>query len=239
MQVDGGGGGTTGSSERGDIADALEAPAVMPIVVDGRVVELMTLPQVAARLALPGELGARAPALVSLKRWSAAGALQAAQHFPAGRTRPLYEYSAVREVCLRKLPMRFDDIPAAALARPAVPAGPTHGQARDEAQALEVLRRIETLAADSERRHEELRQTMAEMTQQMARMSAAAENLEHTRRTLMNRYDAEMSGLRTQLENMQAAAKASSGQGMDLAAARLQQAAARIEDALRRSADGP
>jgi hypothetical protein len=55
----------------------------------------------------------------------------------------------------------------------------------------------------------------------------------------MNRYDAEMSGLRTQLENMQAAAKASSGQGMDLAAARLQQAAARIEDALRRSADGP
>lgn len=237
------GGDASGDASDGRVAgetNQSEAVVVLPIVVDGRLIELMTLPQVATRLALPTELGGRAPALVSLKRWSAAGVLQQAQHFPAGRNRPLYDYKAVREICLSKLPMRFDDLQAqpAALASsqqaPQETGTPGPGGQADP----ELLARLGALEAASERRHEEFRQVISQLTQQISRMASAAENLEHTRKSLMNRYDAELSGLRSQLEQMQTASKASSGPGLDITAARLQQAAARIEAAVLRAPDG-
>ncbi len=186
--------------------------------------ELMALPQCAARLALPTELGGRAPALVSLKRWSAAGVLQSAQHFPAGRNRPLYDYQAVKAICQSKLPMRFDEAgqAAAALAPP--------GTASTD--LTPVLERLAGLEAALQAQASQQQAALKEISTHLAKLSSAAENLEHTRRSLMTRYDAEMTTLRTRIEQLQSAARESTGPGIDLAAARLSQAASRIEQAL-------
>lgn len=188
----------------------------------GQAQELMALPQIAARLAMEGELGARAPALVSLKRWSAAGALNSAQRFPDGRNRPLYVYQAVKAICQAKLPLRFDDLP---------PEGSTPSPVTEaKVDLTPVLERMAALEGAYRQQQLQTQQALADIAQQLARLAAATDTLEHTRRTLMTRYDAEITALRSRIEQMQAAAR--DNPGIDIAAARLMQAAARMESTL-------
>ena len=65
---------------------------------------------------------------------------------------------------------------------------------------------------------------------QIIKLAAAVSDLEHTRKSLMARYDGEMTAMRMRLEQMQTAAR--DNPGLEVAAARLGQAAYRIESAL-------
>lgn len=94
-------------------------------VIHGRQLLLLSLADVAQRLARADQLGQRAPALITLKRWSAAKALDRAQHRPAGRKRPLYDYETVKALCLSRKAGTHEILPSQPHAEQHVAAEPS------------------------------------------------------------------------------------------------------------------
>jgi hypothetical protein len=245
----------------------------------------MTMLDVAQRLGLPTELGAHAPAMITLKRWRAQGLLDAAKHATPGKVHPLYDYAVIKEFCLQRLPMRtFAEVgaPAWPRAQPSAATGlagleaplatatsstsslahPIPAPAADRAHAAadvpgEVLERLDRLEQRMSLHMQQQNQAQAQLlsmmqdllertlgqvmerlgsqADQIARVAAATADLEHTRKSLMGRYDGEITALRARLEQWQAAAR--DNPGLDLTAARLGQAAHRIEAALKELQD--
>ncbi len=239
---------------------------------------------VAQRLGLPTELGAHAPAMITLKRWRAQGLLDAAKHATPGKVHPLYDYAVIKEFCLQRLPMRtFAEVgaPAWPRAQPSAAAGAAGlaglealaatatsstsslahsipAPAADRAHAAadvpdEVLERLDRLEQRMSLHMQQQNQAQAQLlsmmqdllertlgqvmerlgsqAEQIAKVAAATADLEHTRKSLMARYDGEITALRARLEQWQAAAR--DNPGLDLTAARLGQAVHRIEAALK------
>lgn len=237
--------------------------------------ELMTMLDVAQRLGLPTELGAHAPAMITLKRWRAQGLLDAAKHAAPGKVHPLYDYTVIKEFCLQRLPMRtFAEVGAAAWSKSQPPeaapllaplpssglgsAHPPAAPTRDRAHAptdittevLERLERLEQLMISHMQQQTHAQAHLLSMMQdlveqamgrvmghldsqaeQIARVAASTADLEHTRKSLMARYDGETTALRARLEQWQTASR--DNPGLELAAARLGQAAHRIETAIK------
>lgn len=246
---------------------------------------LMTLHDAAKRLAMESELGAHAPALITLKRWSAARHLEGSKHFLPGRHHPLYNYAVIKEFCLQRLPVRAftavsyhsparpllapEPAPSEPAPAPATPQRPVEPEPQPAALQAATPRKPhadEVRLADGAPSstpahanpprdrgsgHQESSQdvarahafqaqvlgTLQDLSNQMeafgthlVKLAAAVSDLEHTRKTLMARYDGEMTSLRMRLEQLQGSARDTPG--LEVAAARLGHAAHRIEAAL-------
>jgi hypothetical protein len=244
---------------------------------------LMTLHDASKRLATETELGAHAPALITLKRWSAARYLEGAKHFLPGRHHPLYNYAVIKEFCLQRLPVRdFAAVSYPAPVRPLLAQAPSEADpSRDLLAPVQAVEPPEELTpekvapANPSRggadttgaagdgaplagQHREMKAVYQAMAQDLARsqaiqaqmlgtlqdlsnrmdafgtqivkLASAVSDLEHTRKTLMARYDGEMTSLRVRLDQAQGAAR--DNPGLEVAAARLGQAVYRIEAAL-------
>jgi len=189
-------------------ANEQDIPPANPATPDAEQLAPMSLPQLAVVLARPEHLGARAPSLVTLKRWSAAGHLEQAQHKVPGRSRALYRLEMVKQICLAKQPARAQDVSQAAPA---------------SADLTPVLDRLQALEAQASRQE----QLMVELTAQVSKLHTAVAALDHVRRSLMTRYDNEMTLLRSRHEQMQNAVRDTPS--LEVAAARLTQTAHRLE----------
>jgi hypothetical protein len=110
----------------------------------------MTLHDASKRLATETELGAHAPALITLKRWSAARYLEGAKHFLPGRHHPLYNYAVIKEFCLQRLPVRdFAAVSYPAPVRPLLAQAPNEaGPSRDLLAPVQAVEPPEELTPE-------------------------------------------------------------------------------------------
>lgn len=204
---------------------------------------LLSLADCATRLRAASDLGARAPAHITLKRWSAAGVLEAAVVREEGK-RPLYDLALVRDIALAQMAERWVpqlDFEAAEGQAAAAPA-PATQTSKAEVVAAEpssaggptiedLADRVDRIAASQDALRQEMTAAIQQALEQSARLAAAAENLEATRRSLMVRTDAEITSLRSQL-NL-ALQRGGAGGGDVVAVAKLTTVLNRVEDLLR------
>lgn len=133
--------------------------------------EPLTLKDCCARLAK--DLGQGAPAMITLRRWAASGALDTAKRIRGDRQRPLWDYGAVLKVARARLPSL--QVKAATNVRTKHPSLDVDAVA-DRVAAL-LLPRL--LAARPAAGADQIPQALQN----------ALDDLESTRRSLMVKYD--------------------------------------------------
>ena len=184
--------------------------------------QLMSLRECAERLAQDHELGKRAPAHVTLKRWSAGGVLDEAKANQSGR--PLYDMAKVRKICREQLAGRFDSpsyidsgagdpstggMPAAAGAHAEPGASAGQAAVSQIADVQAINERFDRIEQSILQLANTFQAALGEVMSQVARCAQASENLDSVRRTLQLRTDGEMTALRGQLAQALTATKRS------------------------------
>lgn len=171
---------------------------------------LLSLQQCIQRLRHPKDLGQNAPAYVTLKRWSASGALDRAVHRSPGK-RPMYDLARVRTICLENLADRFaplepSGVEAAGSRAPAGQASRVGAPDAASASLLQAVSDVSDRVAELEHSIGTLRSEVSTalqgLTQQVARAGAAMEGLEAARKGLMLRTDGELTALKSQVATL-------------------------------------
>lgn len=183
--------------------------------------ELLSLPECQARLR--ASVGPHAPTLITLKRWSASGKLDAAK-VQSGRARPRYRYGDVEEVArkhaARSTSARARDHRVKAAARAGVAGQGENAVLIVDRGDLDALKSAvgEQLAKLGGGLMEEVKAGIADkilgevvaqaMTAAMSRLTKdiveTVASVEVIRRTLMLKYDSETAMLRARNEELKA-----------------------------------
>jgi hypothetical protein len=158
-------------------------------------------------LRLRAELGDAAPALVTLKRWSAAGHLDTAKHLARHASRARYQFPIVLQIAKSKRDTRQEP-PAATSADAGEGRELGRGVDPDALVSLEAMIDRSVRAAVDAARPPSTQEAIdgavsRALDQVLAKMAAPLANLEAARRMLMSKYDAEANLLRQRIEELQ------------------------------------
>lgn len=201
---------------------------------------LVTLSLQDCAIRLREDLAHQAPALITLKRWSASGALDKAKVVSEGGTRPKYKYSVVLDIA--KNTFRRKPSEPRKPSHAGIPL-PTHSARRLEAfttsnpvqTRVEPVVDINTIADTVNLNHlskavaDELKPILAQALQVVQKqMLDGLANLDATRKSLMLRYDTEIHTMRERMTEVLAENKRLSAQALD--AARINGQLARLND---------
>lgn len=163
-----------------------------------------------------------APALVTLKRWSAGGILDGAKMYPDGATRPKYNYEVVLKIVKKHISINAPTAPTAKKgvvqiqdsSAPAVSLSVSTGDDVTPTQSLAQMVPPTPVAAPlfnegalveaiKELINAELRPILSDaIAQSQKQMIDGLTNLDSIRKILMVKYDAEIHSLRTRLNEV-------------------------------------
>lgn len=188
----------------------------------------LTLQECADRLRR--DLKLQAPALVTLKRWSASGLLDAAKTVPDGAARAKYSYSMVLQVARKNTRGRVPS-GGAVIRSESTPAHRPADVARHDVRSPDSPK--STVEVDLALLSKAIAAELAPiMTQALAaaqkQMFDGLANLDATRKSLMLRYDAEVHGLRDTVASLRLEQKRLSVEAVDVG--RLNQQLSRLTD---------